>query len=206
MNNKKKIILFTNMSSIHTHWENSLNTHYKTIHIENFSSLVEYLSKNNDVITILFDEMSVNDIHEALNKLRDYTQVTTLLFNVLPEVHHASTLLGEGIKGYENSYINKENLLQMITRVENGDNWLFADLMHYIINKYINHNTEHDPDFMSQLTEKEKDIASMIADGLSNKEIAQAEKIALSTVKGHIHHIFEKANVTDRVALALKFK
>ena len=59
---------------------------------------------------------------------------------------------------------------------------------------------------MSLLTEKEKDITLMIADGLSNKEIAKEEKIALSTVKGHIQHIFEKAHVTDRISLALKFK
>jgi len=59
---------------------------------------------------------------------------------------------------------------------------------------------------MPRLTEKEKDIALMIAEGLSNKEIAQKEKIALSTVKGHVHHIFEKAGVSDRISLALKFK
>jgi DNA-binding NarL/FixJ family response regulator len=46
----------------------------------------------------------------------------------------------------------------------------------------------------------------MVAEGLSNKEIAQREKIALSTVKSHIHNIFEKANVTDRISLVLKFK
>ena len=46
----------------------------------------------------------------------------------------------------------------------------------------------------------------MIADGLSNKEIAQRGKIALSTVKGHIHHIFEKAGVSDRISLVLKFR
>ena len=59
---------------------------------------------------------------------------------------------------------------------------------------------------MPLLTPKEKEIALMIADGLSNKEIVQKEKIALSTVKGHIQKIFEKAGVSDRVSLALKFK
>ena len=124
----------------------------------------------------------------------------------MPEVHHASTLLGYGIRGYENSYIHKDNLLKMLSSVENGQNWLFTDLTHYIINKYIQSNSENEPDFIKLLTEREKDIALMIADGLSNKEIAQKQKIALSTVKGHIHHIFEKAGVTDRIALALKFK
>ena len=59
---------------------------------------------------------------------------------------------------------------------------------------------------MSNLTIKEKEIALMVADGLSNKDIAALKKNALSTVKGHIKNIFLKAGVTDRISLALKFK
>ncbi|MFT5660784.1 MAG: DNA-binding NarL/FixJ family response regulator [Sulfurimonas sp.] len=202
----KKIILFTNMSSIQKHWSNALKSSWITMSIENFSTLTAFLDTETTPIIILFDEMSISSIHEALIKLKEYNFVTILLFNVLPEVHHASSLLGEGIKGYENSFLGKENLLKMIEKVENGHNWFFSDLTHYIINKYIKNKTSDEPSFMSLLTEKEKDIAIMITAGLSNKEIAQAEKIALSTVKGHIHHIFEKAGVTDRLSLALKFK
>jgi DNA-binding NarL/FixJ family response regulator len=154
----------------------------------------------------MLDEMSVLNIEETLVKLKEYPHAIILLFNAVPEVYHASTLLGSGIKGYENSYINKENLLKMLSTVENGNNWLFPDLTYFIINKYIQNKKKDEPDFMSSLTEKEKSIALMVAEGLSNKEIAQREKIALSTVKGHIHNIFEKANVTDRISLVLKFK
>ena len=202
----KKIILFTNMSSIKQHWENALSESYATVHIDNFPSLIEYLDSNNDSKMILFDEMSISNIHEALLKLKEYCFLKILLFNVSPEVHHASTLLSEGIKGYENSFLNQDNLLKMISHIEEGSNWLFTDLTHYIINKYIKHNSNHEPELMSMLTEKEKDIALMIADGLSNKEIAKREKIALSTVKGHISHIFEKTGVSDRISLALKFR
>ena len=203
----KKIILFTNMSSIRKHWENALKNNYTTIAIEDFKQLINYLIKNNNKdIVVLFDEMSVSDIHNALHQLKKYNFATVLLFNAVPEVHHASTLLNEGINGYENSFLDKENLFKMISVAEAGQNWLFADLTHYIINKYIKHNLEDESEIMSLLTEKEKDIAMMIADGLSNKEIAQAEKIALSTVKGHIRHIFEKVGVSDRISLALKLK
>lgn len=202
----KKIVLFTNMTSIRKHWENALPDSYEPINMEEFSSLIEYIDKNSSPITILFDEMSCSDIHKSLKMLKEYSFATILLFNAIPEVHHASSLLGEGIRGYENSYLDKENLLKMISSVESGNNWLFSDLTHYIINKYIQGNHKSEPSFMSTLTEKEKDIALMISNGLSNKEISQREKIALSTVKGHIHHIFEKAGVTDRISLALKFK
>jgi two-component system NarL family response regulator len=202
----KKILLFTNMSSIKKHWERALEKSYKTLHVEHFDMLLKCLAKEKSKIIVMFDEMSVSNIDDALSNLKEYPQAIILIFNAVPEVYHASALLGSGIKGYENSYINKENLLKMLSTVEEGNNWLFADLTYFIINKYMQYKKKDKPEFMSMLTEKEKSIAQMIADGLSNKEIAQREKIALSTVKGHIHHIFEKANVTDRISLALKFK
>ncbi len=202
----KKIILFTNMSSLKKHWENAIIEKYQPVHIDDIESLVSYLDKNSTDIIVLFDEMSVSNIKKSLLLLKPYNFATILLFNAIPEVHHATTLLGDGITGYENSYLAKENLLKMLESVENGNNWLFSDLTHYIINKYIQSNNESEPDFMADLTEKEKDIVLMIADGMSNKEISAHEKIALSTVKGHIQHIFEKAHVNDRISLALKFK
>ncbi|MDQ1263580.1 MAG: hypothetical protein QG559_581 [Campylobacterota bacterium] len=202
----KKILLFTNMSSIKNHWENALKNSYDAIYIQSIDKLIEYLKNNNDKIIVMIDEMSLSNTKETLEKLKEFLHATILMFNASPEVYHASTLLGSGIKGYENSYINKENLLKMLYSVENGNNWLFADLTYFIINKYMQNKNKEEPAFMVFLTEKEKNIALMIANGLSNKEIAQREKIALSTVKGHIHNIFEKAGVADRISLALKFR
>ena len=202
----KKIILFTKMSSIRKHWQNALEKTYLTISVDGFDALLRYLKENQDPIIIMFDEMSVTDIYSSLQKLKECNCIIILLFNAMPEVHHASSLLKEGIKGYENSYIHKDNLLRMISSVEKGNSWFFSDLTHFIINKYVTNIDENEPEFMHTLTEREKDIALMIANGLNNKEISQREKIALSTVKGHIHHIFEKAGVSDRISLALKFR
>ena len=202
----KKIILFTNMTSIKKHWQNCLYGAYLTVSIDDFTVLTQYLEKNSEDIILMLDEQSINDIFDTLVDLALYPQVTILVFNALPEVHHAASVLNKGIKGYENSYIAKENLLKMLKGVEDGFMWLFSDLTHFVINKYVQTIDKREPDFLHLLTLKEKDIALMIADGSSNKEIAQRNKIALSTVKGHIQHIFEKAGVSDRISLALKFR
>jgi DNA-binding NarL/FixJ family response regulator len=194
------------MSSIKNHWNRYLPQRYEAVNIDDFFSLISYLDANDDAIILMLDEQSVSNILQALETLNGYSFVTVLLFNSVPEVYHASTLLGKGIKGYENTYIAEMNLDKMLNAIENGNRWLFADLTNFIINKYVNLNTPKEPNFMHNLTEKEKTISLMIADGLSNKEIAQKQKNALSTIKGHIKHIFEKADVSDRISLALKFK
>jgi len=202
----KSIILFTKTSAIKKHWNDALFNVYNRINIDDTQKLINHLKINTKQTIIMIDEQSVGEIKELLQELKEMPYIEVLLFNALPEVHHASMMLGDNVKGYENAFLHKVNLLKMLESVESGNRWLFADLTHYIINKFIQNSEKNEPNFIHLLTEKEKEIALMIADGLSNKEIAQAEKIALSTVKGHVHNIFEKAGVSDRVSLALKFK
>ena len=50
------------------------------------------------------------------------------------------------------------------------------------------------------LTERERDILTMISQGLSNKDIARTLKISPETVKTHVKHIFLKLAVSTRAA------
>lgn len=55
---------------------------------------------------------------------------------------------------------------------------------------------------MSQLTQRERDVAELIAVGASNKEIAAALVISPRTVEGHVEHILAKLGFTSRVQVA----
>lgn len=53
-----------------------------------------------------------------------------------------------------------------------------------------------------QMTKREREISSLIADGLSNKDIAQRLAIATDTVKSHVHNILEKLALHSRLQIA----
>jgi len=53
------------------------------------------------------------------------------------------------------------------------------------------------------LTQRQGQILSLVAQGLKNKEIAEALTITAGTVKVHLMHIFEKTGVKDRFELAV---
>ena len=59
-------------------------------------------------------------------------------------------------------------------------------------------------DASASLTPRELEIASMVAEGMSNKEIAQGLRIGLTTVKNHVHNILDKLNVRRRAAIAVR--
>ena len=50
----------------------------------------------------------------------------------------------------------------------------------------------------SSLTAREREIAALIEEGLSNKEIAERLEIGLPTVKNHVHNILTKLKATRR--------
>jgi DNA-binding NarL/FixJ family response regulator len=58
------------------------------------------------------------------------------------------------------------------------------------------------PDSAIQLTNREKEIVDLIAEGMSNKEIAARLHIATHTVKSHVHNILEKLTLSSRLQIA----
>lgn len=57
-----------------------------------------------------------------------------------------------------------------------------------------------DPDPMSRLTPRERDVMACVARGLSNAQIAQVLVVERSTVRKHLQHVFEKLGVRSRTA------
>jgi DNA-binding NarL/FixJ family response regulator len=56
-----------------------------------------------------------------------------------------------------------------------------------------------------QLTNRENQILKLIADGLTNKEISYVLLISESTVENHIHHIYEKLEISNRARAVAYF-
>jgi DNA-binding NarL/FixJ family response regulator len=56
------------------------------------------------------------------------------------------------------------------------------------------------------LTKREREVVELVAEGLTNPEIAQRLVISLQTVKRHVSHVFAKLGVTARSELALELR
>jgi DNA-binding NarL/FixJ family response regulator len=60
------------------------------------------------------------------------------------------------------------------------------------------------PTNAERMTKREREIVALIADGLSNKEIARRLNIATYTVKSHVHNILEKLALRSRMQIAMQ--
>jgi len=59
-----------------------------------------------------------------------------------------------------------------------------------------------DDEPLTQLTDRERQIVQLVSEGLSNKAIGRRLNLADGTIKVHLHHIFQKLDISNRTVLA----
>ena len=105
-----------------------------------------------------------------------------------------------GLKTGADDYITKPfilpNLLARIDAVLRRSSWNKKTLNEQNINIPIDADVE-------QLTKREKEVISMLAQGASNKEIADKLFVRDVTIKTHLNAIFKKLKVTNRTQAVL---
>lgn len=102
-----------------------------------------------------------------------------------------------GAKGYLLKDAPPADLFRAIRQVAAGETLISQEILARlteVIRQGGPNPTEHE----EQLTEREREILHLIAQGLSNKEIAATLSISDNTVKTHISNLFEKLRVNDR--------
>jgi DNA-binding NarL/FixJ family response regulator len=109
--------------------------------------------------------------------------------------------LREGASGYLLKDAAPEQLADGIRTVAAGNMLLAPALTRRLIEQYVRRPPAGDPDHgpLAQLTDRERDVLTAIAHGLSNTEIGDRLHISESTVKTHVSSILVKLGLRDRV-------
>ena len=111
-----------------------------------------------------------------------------------------------GISGYVTREDSLETMLEAIEKVARGE-LLCSPRIAAALFARVNALTRMtQPADAFRLTAREREIAALIDGGYSNKAIAQQLRIALPTVKNHVHHILEKLQVHRRDDAAARLR
>lgn len=100
-----------------------------------------------------------------------------------------------------------DELVSAIRIVYEGDTYLFPNAAMKLINEYLTSVEEGDTDTFDLLTNREKEVLTLIAKGFSNKEIGDQLFISVKTVESHRSNLMGKLEMRTRpelVTLALK--
>ena len=116
----------------------------------------------------------------------------------------------QGCCGILPKQTSTELLIKSIRKVHAGEFWLdrmtTADIIRRLAKKGGGGNTAARLGIREQsaaLSQREREIVILVAQGFKNKEMAERMFISEQTVKNHLHNIFDKLGVSDRLELAL---
>lgn len=130
----------------------------------------------------------------------------------MPTDEEALVAFASGARGYCNTHAASPLLVQIAAVVLQGGLWIGESLMQRLVGATSRFQAPTLPDspfasprndWMSSLTERERQVAQTIARGASNKEVARILGITERTVKAHVGAVFDKLGVRDRLQLSL---
>ena len=113
--------------------------------------------------------------------------------------------LRQGADGFLLKDADPARLVDAIRRVHAGERMLSPDVTNTLIQVATERPT---PDAtasaaLGRLTEREREIAVLMAEGLTNAQIGSRLNVSMASVKAHLSHIFTKLGVDNRVSAAM---
>ena len=124
-----------------------------------------------------------------------------------PNYDQGMRLLRRGIRGYGNRYMHRENLVQAVSAVKDGQVWLPPTMITRMISSLSADHFEVElPKLIEPLSRREEEVAGFVMKGLTNREIAENMHISVRTVKAHLTSVFAKTGFRDRLELAVRMK
>jgi DNA-binding NarL/FixJ family response regulator len=151
-----------------------------------------------DVVIMDLRMPGMDGIEATEEILKQAPDTAVIVFTAYSERALLSRSLESGAKGYILKEAPHETLLRAIEKVAKGETFVDPALMPNLI---------QGRDGGDSLTQREREILQLLADGMSNADVAQRLFISQETVKSHVRHILVKLEAdtrTQAVAIALR--
>ena len=147
----------------------------------NWLDMIAYYTQNNCTVVAMSRQQNIDELREALEA---------------------------GARGYIDALSNVDTLKQVANSISENAMWLPATLVARMVStlsSVIKQQESSNVD-LNVLTDREREVTSLILKGASNKEVARQLDITERTVKAHLTSIFSKLGARDRMHLMLLSK
>ena len=109
--------------------------------------------------------------------------------------------LRAGARGYLTKDAGADEIRAAVQAVDRGEAALDPSVQHHVVAALAGSRSQPAAaaaELPDELTPREAEVLALIAEGLTNTEIAERLVVSAATVKTHVNHIFAKAGVRDR--------
>ncbi|HMK55207.1 MAG TPA: response regulator transcription factor [Dissulfurispiraceae bacterium] len=128
--------------------------------------------------------------------------VKIIILTQYDDREYISRFLKAGVSGYLLKKAVGSELVNAIRTVYKGEMYLFSSIAAEVVAGYLGKRVAAEEEPYEKLTDREKQVLKLIAEGYSHKEIAGCLNISVKTVIAHRTNISEKLDIRDRMGLA----
>ncbi len=168
------------------------------------SECIQLLSKLKPDILLLDLRMPDKDGLAVLEEVNfDTLQTKVIVVTATEDDRDVVRAMRLGARGVVLKQSATDLLLRSIRKVHQGEIWLDQRMTAEVMKAFAQSAEGGARREKPLLSDREKEIVQLVAQGYRNREIGEKLFISEQTVKNHLHNIFDKLGVSDRLELAL---
>lgn len=161
-----------------------------------------------DLVLLDIGLRSQSSLDTANRFKRDNPRVKVMVMGLFPTHSDILEFVQASVDGFLLKDVTVDEFFNSIRSVMNGDKILPAFLTDSLFAQIVEQSVaEHqDPKKVAgalRMTQREKEVIALIAEGQTNKEIGKSLSISDFTVKSHVHNILEKLALHSRLQIAM---
>jgi two-component system, NarL family, nitrate/nitrite response regulator NarL len=170
----------------------------------NGNECVKMLARLKPDILLLDLRMPEKDGLGVLEEINfDTVQTRVIVLTAAEDDRDVVRAMRLGARGVVLKQSASDLLLKSIRKVHDGEIWLDNRMTAEVIDAFKKSAEAGQRREKPLLSDREKEIVQLVAQGFRNREIGEKLFISEQTVKNHLHNIFDKLGVSDRLELAL---
>jgi len=148
-----------------------------------------------DVLLLDVQMPGINGIEAAGIIHKKFPGVRIIALTNVDVIPQVKKMLAQGCMGYLLKDASSETIFQAIEAVHAGEQYLHEPIRNLLLKSFSEKKSKH------LITRREKEVLVLVAQGLSNKEIAERLSLSIRTVENHRNHLLQKFDVKNAAGL-----
>ncbi len=141
----------------------------------------------------------------AAETRREFPDAKVIIMDLLPAHEDIVEFVNAGVAGFIMKDATMEDLVSTIRAVHSGSSVLPVPMVNTLFSQIARDAVVRGRDDVLEsvrMTPRERQVINLIAEGMSNKQIAASLHVAIHTVKSHVRNVMEKLTLHSRLQIA----